>query len=360
MVTLYSLFISAFSVFKLDIYGRALARAWLRKVIDMKRFKNILCKVEPVEVSRSALERAVTLAENNQARLTVIDVVERVTSGTGMLDSGPASADLQTAMVNDRAQALEVLVEPYRTRVMINTKVLVGTSFLEIIYEVLRNNRDLLIKVSEAQDWLGRLFGSDDMHLLRKCPCPVWLIGPDEPTSYQCVLAAVDVDGAYPPAEVESLRALNRQILEMASSLALAEFARLHIVHVWEAIGESILRSTVMYTPEEKIAAYTAQVKRQHEASIDRLIGEVTSNLGRDALDYLKLETHLLKGAPRKEVPALAKRIEADLVVMGTVARTGIPGFIMGNTAETILNQIDCSALAIKPPGFMTPVTLEE
>jgi nucleotide-binding universal stress UspA family protein len=45
---------------------------------------------------------------------------------------------------------------------------------------------------------------------------------------------------------------------------------------------------------------------------------------------------------------------------MGTVARIGIPGFIMGNTAETILNHIDCSVLAVKPPGFATPVTLED
>jgi nucleotide-binding universal stress UspA family protein len=45
---------------------------------------------------------------------------------------------------------------------------------------------------------------------------------------------------------------------------------------------------------------------------------------------------------------------------MGTVARTGISGFLMGNTAETILNQIDCSVLAIKPPDFQTPVTLQD
>lgn len=41
------------------------------------------------------------------------------------------------------------------------------------------------------------------------------------------------------------------------------------------------------------------------------------------------------------------------------VARTGIPGFVMGNTADTILKQIDCAVLATKPPGFATPVTLE-
>jgi nucleotide-binding universal stress UspA family protein len=49
-----------------------------------------------------------------------------------------------------------------------------------------------------------------------------------------------------------------------------------------------------------------------------------------------------------------------DLIIMGTVARTGIPGFLMGNTAETILNRIECSVLAIKPAGFVTPVTLED
>jgi len=47
-------------------------------------------------------------------------------------------------------------------------------------------------------------------------------------------------------------------------------------------------------------------------------------------------------------------------VVMGTVARTGVPGFIMGNTAETILNHINCSVLAIKPQGFVTPITLQD
>jgi nucleotide-binding universal stress UspA family protein len=56
----------------------------------------------------------------------------------------------------------------------------------------------------------------------------------------------------------------------------------------------------------------------------------------------------------------LAQQLEVDLVVMGTVARTGIPGLIMGNTAEAILEQLDCSVLAIKPPGFVTPVSLQD
>jgi nucleotide-binding universal stress UspA family protein len=80
----------------------------------------------------------------------------------------------------------------------------------------------------------------------------------------------------------------------------------------------------------------------------------------RDAIEYLQPRTHLSKGSAREEIPALAKRLAADCILMGTVARTGIPGFIIGNTAETILEQIECSVLAIKPPGFVTPVTPAE
>lgn len=82
----------------------------------------------------------------------------------------------------------------------------------------------------------------------------------------------------------------------------------------------------------------------------------LADKLGKDTAEYIHPKTHLLKGPARTEIPALAKQLEADVILMGTVARTGISGFVMGNTAETILSQIDCSVLAIKPPGFETPV----
>lgn len=326
----------------------------------MKRFKNILCVVETGKACKPALERAVLLTESNQATLTVVEVIAPVTAGIGMPAGGPISAELQAAMTSTHTQRLESLVAPYRKRVDINTKVLTGVPFLEVIREVLRAEHDLLIKIPENQDWLDRLFGSNDMHLLRKCPCPVWLIKPQAPKSYHRILAAVDVDDTYSAEEMAAHQLLNLQILEMASSLALSDFAELHIGHAWDAIGESAMHSSFIHMPEKEITAYVEQIKGQHAENLEALVREVSSNPKQHGLDYLKPHTHLVKGWARKEIPALAKRIEADLVVMGTVARTGIPGFIMGNTAETILNQIDCSVLAIKPPGFVTPVTLED
>lgn len=45
-----------------------------------------------------------------------------------------------------------------------------------------------------------------------------------------------------------------------------------------------------------------------------------------------------------------------NLLVMGTLARTGIRGVLIGNTAEKILDQVRCSVVAVKPPGFVSPL----
>ncbi len=112
--------------------------------------------------------------------------------------------------------------------------------------------------------------------------------------------------------------------------------------------------------PEEKVNAYVEQVRQHHAELLDALMQETGEKLGADAMDYIKPQRHLLKGSARKEVPALTRHLQVNCIVMGTVARTGVRGFIMGNTAETILEQISCSVLAIKPPGFVTPVSLDD
>jgi nucleotide-binding universal stress UspA family protein len=57
---------------------------------------------------------------------------------------------------------------------------------------------------------------------------------------------------------------------------------------------------------------------------------------------------------------SLADRLEVDAIVMGTVCRSGIAGFFIGNTAEEVLQRVDCSVLTVKPDGFVSPIKLEE
>jgi nucleotide-binding universal stress UspA family protein len=317
--------------------------------------------VEPGKECKPAFDRAVTLAENNQANLTVITVTPSINASIEVPESGITSTEIQDATANRHKQELENLVESSRQRIRIETRVLTGTPFLEVIREVLRNAHDLVIKCPESPDWLDRLFSGDDKHLLRKCPCPVWLVRPQTGKSFDRILAAVDVDDCYPTKELKTRQALNEMVTELASSLAVSEFAELHVVHAWEAIGESAMRDgAFLQQPAQEVDAYVDQVRRHHTRLLNLFMKEASAKLGEDATEYIKPQLHLPKGSARKVIPRLAKELQVDCIVMGTVARTGVPGYFMGNTAETILDQLECSVLAIKPPGFVTPVTMEE
>ena len=321
----------------------------------MRRFKRILCVAVLDDTNVNALERAVALAVQNKAILTVVTVAPQLTVGI----KGPIFPDLQAAALKNYAHKLETFVDPYRNQIKIETKVLVGTAFLEIIREVLRGEHDFVIKNIEQQDWLERLLGSNDMHLIRKCPCPVWLIKPHAPKAYQCILAAVDVNDVQSLKDMESRHVLNNQIMDLAFSLAYADSTQLHLVCVWDAIGKNVMQGTFMDVSKEKIVAYVEQVKQQNAANLKVLMREEADHVGEEILKCIDPQTHLVQGLAHKEIPSLAKKLNADLIVMGTVTRTGIPGFIIGNTAEAILSQIDSALLAIKPPGFESPVTLE-
>ncbi|MFO7686980.1 MAG: universal stress protein [Desulfobacterales bacterium] len=195
------------------------------------------------------MERAVSLAVNNQADLTIIDVIatQVVTAGIGLPPGGPISNKLRAAVESDHRKAMESMAQSFKERLQIRLDVLVGKTYLETIRAVLKNGYDLLIKPAENPTWTNRLFGSDDLHLLRKCPCPVWLMKPPEKPNYSSILAAVDFDLLVP---LPSGRELNREILELAASLALSDFASLHIVQAWEALAEGMLVSRGGMSPE--------------------------------------------------------------------------------------------------------------
>jgi len=326
----------------------------------MQRFKKILCVIGAEHRANVALKHAFTLAENNQANLTVVYVIEEKPNDMEEIALGKTTEELLSEMISAHQRRLERLTNAWSKNLNIQIKVLIGIAYLEVIHEVLRNEHDLVIKTAENSGLLERVFGSDDMHLLRKCPCPVWLVKSTSPKAYKKIMAAVDADDAYPPEELDTRHLLNIQILEMASSLAISEPAELHIVHVWQAIGESLMEGAFMRRPEEEINTYIEKVRQRQQLNLSKLIDESIEKLGSDTIRYLNPQTHLLKGYPRTTVSEFAIDMDVDLVVMGTVARTGLSGFFMGNTAESILNQLDCSVLAVKPPGFVTPVTLDE
>jgi nucleotide-binding universal stress UspA family protein len=180
------------------------------------------------------------------------------------------------------------------------------------------------------------------MHLLRKCPCPVWIDRPGSGTEYRKVLAAVD------PFD-DSSGDLQRLILDLATSLAAREQAQLEVVHAWQLPGESILTHGRGRVPLSELELLLEDRRQHHQRSLDALLLPYGLSSGEG-------NVHLRKGRPARVIAACASEREADLVVMGTLGRVGAPGLIIGNTAEDVLREIQTAVLAVKPSGFVSPV----
>jgi len=235
----------------------------------------------------------------------------------------------------------------------IEVKALVGKPFIEVIRYVLRCDHDLVIKNADETQGIGRvLFGSTDMHLMRKCPCPVWIIKATEQPQFGRILAALDHDPEDAVTDV-----LNRRILEMSTSLALSEFNELHIVHAWRSACESFMKSPRMNPTNVDVDAMVAEEAEEQRSWLKSIVTAHGAKADKDAIDYLNPCLHVMNGRAAQVVPMTARGLGVDLVIMGTVGRSGVAGLFMGNTAEKILAQLDCSVLAIKPPGFETPVS---
>lgn len=312
----------------------------------MQRFKNILCFVGGQVEPTPALEAAADLAEHNNARLTLVDVLPESTEGPWL--TVPGQPELEMMVLTSRTQELEEMATPARSRgISVETAVTVGSPFVELIRRVVLDGHDLVIKTAQNLDSpLGGLLGTTALHLMRKCPVPVWVVKPPTGEKLGRILAAVD---PKPPGEGgENL--MSFKVLKLAASLAETSGSKLDVVHAWWLSSEAMLRGRRINLPPAKIDAMLRKVRGIAEASLDELVHRVD-------LDRVPFEVHLVKGQPYQVISEFAAK--SDVTVMGTLSRSGIQGLLIGNTAERILRRLECSVLAVKPEGFRTPLSFE-
>lgn len=318
----------------------------------MNRFKNILLVFDPKTRVQTAVDHAKSLAVENSVRITILSVIKDIPSDLSMAISVLPAQVLLDGVIKERKAQLDEVISVFKEQgIDVISKVVRGTPFLEIIRQVLREKHDLVIIAAEGKSGLkDRLFGSTSMHLMRKCPCPVWVVKPTRRKTYERILAAVDTTGDFPDPENDSLNPL---LLQLASSMAKKNKSELHVVQVWSVYGEGYM-SVRGGMSDKSIKKIRTLAKQEYTRLIDRLLANVD-------IEGISVFKHLPRSMDiAKAIVTLANSKKIDLLVMGTVARTGIPGFIMGNTAEKVLNRVDCSVLTVKPDGFVTPVTLED
>jgi nucleotide-binding universal stress UspA family protein len=302
----------------------------------MKPFKNILVIPKHPLADDPVLVRAAELALSSGGRITVMWPIE----DDEMKELIIAEADeKELASIEDQ---LNAAVEPLRRKnIPVGTQILTGSSFEDIVVRAfeLEPDHDLVMKVARGRhEEESSRFGARALHLMRRCPCPVWIVDPERKASEGNVLAAVDpfIENGEDP--------LNIMIIELATSVAQMQQGKLHVVHAWTASEEQALRHSpfLRVTPSETMD-YVRTIEAQHRQRLDALVARYL-DLAPD------IEVHLVKGPADEVVPAVAREHNIDVIVMGTHMRTWLNRLVMGSTAEAVVARINCSVLAIKPP----------
>ncbi len=207
-------------------------------------------------------------------------------------------------------------------------------AWMELIHAIQRGEGDLVLVARRNQLDGGALVGGVAKKLMRKCPCPVWVVKPEESLEPRRILAATD------------LTAVGSRAVELAGYLAHACGCELHVVHAWQ-LPASVPILSELETPaqsREEMAQIQSAVEERFQATLRALALPVEPR------------AHLECAPPSRAIRELEGRLGAGLLVMGTVSRGGIAGFLVGNTAERLLDRVQCSLLTIKPEDFVSPL----
>ena len=320
----------------------------------MKQVKSILLYFE-TQPDLAALIRLADVAKVAGAKITVATVVEPATSQVTLTKGGLDFGAVEELLIENRQlqldEAVNAIVNP---GVPIETRVLVGDLESAILNAVITDRYDILIKQPSPSHGLRqRLFGSVDMRLLRVCPCAVAIMHL-KPEGYSN-RAVVALD--YPDNDQTKI-CLNRALLDSTAFNIVSEIAEVHIIHAWRLYGESLLAHGRGKISPEKLAAVKEKEETTRRKWLEHVVDEYRDSLPVDQAKIFNPKVELLHGDPTVVIPHRVKELDADFVYIGTVSRKGISGWLIGNTAEAILDCVECSVLTLKPEDFVPPVPL--
>lgn len=307
----------------------------------MSAYNNVLVVLDPSVEQQKALNRAIELIRLQGGKLTAfLSVYDFSYEMTTML-SGEERESMRQAVIKDREMWISELTERYRaTGLNIVIKVVWHSRpFEAIVHAVLEDNYDLVIKGTHDHDVLkSMIFTPTDWHVLRKCPCPVLLVKDHDWPKAGNIIAAVNAGS-----EQEHHLSLNQRVIAKALQMATMLSAQTHLVNAFPGTPVNIAIEIPEFNPQE----YNSTMKHHHADAVTALAKQ---------FDIDSQHCHVMEGMPEDVLPQIATKLDAEMVVIGTIGRTGLSAAIIGNTAEHVIDRLDCDVLAIKPANFVCPL----
>ncbi|WP_261835574.1 universal stress protein UspE [Vibrio ishigakensis] len=309
----------------------------------MSIYNNILVVANIDAEQQPALARAMQIGRKSKSPckitffLAIYDFSYEMTS---MLSSDERDA-MRAGVIHQREQWMKEVAAPYHDDdIELDIKVVWHNRPYEaIISEVFAQDFELVVKTTRKHDVLESvLFTPTDWHLLRKCPCAVLLVKDHDFPEHGHIVASVHVGS-----ENEHHLDLNHRMVRKTLDLAERLNATPHLVNSYPITPPNI----TVELPEFDPTIYSDSVRGHHLKSMKAL---------RQEYGIDEEQTIVEQGLPQDVIPKAVEDLNAGLVVLGTSGRTGLSAVFLGNTAENIIDKINCDVLALKPSGYISPL----
>ena len=314
----------------------------------MHEISRISCVVDPTADKQPAMGRAAWLADNVGAEMDLfICYYNEYLAGDRLFDS-PSLDKARHEIICCYREYLEKLAEPLRsTGLTVRTLAAWDHPLYEgIVRHAHTIGADIVFKDTHHHSVLTRaLLTNTDWNLIRSCPVPLWLVKPHELADNPLFIAAID-----PFHEHDKPAALDDKILLLTKALAEKSGGETHAFHAYDpriavatATGDAYIPVSL---PLDEIETL---MHDQHE----KRFFDLTEFHGFD-----HQHGHLVAGLTHEELPGMAEKMNADVIVMGAVARNRWKRLFIGATAERTLEHLPCDLLIVKPDWFQTPVEM--
>lgn len=261
--------------------------------------EKILIVIDPSAEAQPALERGLDSARDTGA---VLHLYACANEESGCANSAEAQTKVQPVLDEFVARA--------------HSEGLTAVSELEwaadwakqAVAAAKRCNASMIFKNSVDHNPVHReLRQTSDWTLLRTSPCPVLMVKNFKDWTHRRILAA------FNPASTETSHVkLGRQVTGLARQLAATYGSDAHFVTAFQDMN---------HPPDAQTIARDCEAPLEH--------------------------VHIRKGRAADVIRDIAAELEVDLIIVGTVARDGIKGRVVGNTCERLLDQTHSDLLVL-------------
>lgn len=305
----------------------------------MRSLSRILAVVDPTADQQPAMQRAARLARATGASLELlICYYNEYLVGDRLFDSYSLH-QARDEVLEGFVQTLELLAEPLREGGLEVTCTALWhhPAHEGIVEHAEKSGAGIVFKDTRHHSALRRAFLTHaDWSLVRACRVPLWLSKPIPFPDKPVFIAAID-----PLHEHDKPAALDDEILRVAKTLARQTGAEVRAFHAYDPRMAVATATANAYIP---VSLPLSEIEQEMRAQHDSRFREIAEFHG---IDGDKL--HLVRGLTHEELPALARELDASVVVMGAVARNGLKRLFIGATAERTLEHLPCDLLIVKP-----------